>query len=270
MKRTNITLLAAALCLLAIGCNRQPKEFSYHTYKGERSWQIDLDDSTTSWVANSYELQWPDKGCLSATAERELLKAVFGSYAGGDIHRSCENFLNSQGLLEDAEDTHYPCYQVDAVPDTIEHTEQQINVFCESTDRLATVTVTSYIFPQGAAHGSYDIMPIVFDRQSGERIHLEDIVDTNQLGHIVARAIDRLPANSDVKECLFDEFVGLQSMPVSKVFTINDAMDTVRLVYGLYWLTPYACGIQEVALPVAMLRENMALTDRGQKLFAGE
>ena len=65
-----------------------------------------------------------------------------------------------------------------------------------------------------------------------------------------------------------DEFRGSQSLPVSPVFSISEGMDTIYMVYSLYWLAPYACGIQEVALPVSMLSENMALTERGRKLFS--
>lgn len=270
MNHRRIAILAAAMCLLAAGCNRQPKEFAYRTVSGERSWQVDIDDSTTTWVHNSYELQWPSKGVLTAASERALMEAVFGSEAGRDLHRSCENYLNSQGLLWKEDDVVYPCYQVESLPDTVQYTEQELKTLCETNGRLATVTVTSYIFPAMAVHGSYDISPVVFDLEDGSLLRLADIVDTNLLGAIVARAVDRLPANRDVKECLFDEFVGVPSLPVSLVFHTNDAMDTVFLVYGLYWLTPYACGVQEVALPVAMLRENMALTERGRKLLVKE
>lgn len=262
--RVSILLLAGVL--LAVGCTQQPKEFATRTVKGERCWQLIIDDSTTSWVRNSYELQWPQMGCISSDAERELIKQVFGSYADKSLHRSCENFLNSQGLLEECEEVHYPAYNVDTIPDTEMFTEQEIKTLCEANEKLITLTVTSYIFPEGAAHGSYDIMPIVIERGGGI-IHLADIVDTNQLGPIVARAVNKLPANSDVKECLFDEFQGQESLPVSQVFSISDAMDTVYMVYGLYWLTPYACGVQEVALPVNMLNETMALTERGKKIF---
>ena len=269
MKHLRPVLAAALLGLLAAGCHRTPAEFTFHTYKGERSWQVDIDDSTTMWVHNSYDIQWPDKGCISADAERRLMQAVFGADAGADMHRCRENYLNSQGLLDAAEDVRYPCYQVDALPDTVEYTEQQLGVVGETNGRLATITVTSYIFPQGAAHGSYDITPLMFDLAGGDMLALDDIVDTTHLGTLVARAVDHLPANSQVKECLFDEFSGAASLPVSKVFCINDAMDTVYLVYGLYWLTPYACGVQQVALPVSMLDADMALTERGRALLVG-
>ena len=259
-----IVMLAAAL--LAVGCVQQPKEFATRTLKGERMWQLIVDDSTSSWVRNCYELQWPEMGCIGSGVENELIKMVFGDYAGKGMHRSCENFLNSQGLLEDAEGVHYPCINVDTIPDTVMRTEQEISTICEATDKMITLTVTSYVFPEGAAHGSYDIMPIVIER-GGDIIRLSDIVDTNQLGPVIARAVNKLPANRDVKECLFDEFIGAPSLPVSQVFSVSDAMDTVYLVYSLYWLAPYACGIQEVALPVGMLKETMSLTDRGKRLF---
>lgn len=268
MKYRILIVVAAVAATLVAGCNGGPREFSTYTLRGDRIWQVDLDDSTTTWVHNSYELEWPTKGVMGSAAERELMEAVFGSYAGGTLRRSCENYLNSQGLLEESEDVRYPCYQVDAMPDSVEmYTEQELKTVCESTERLATVTVTSFIFPEGAAHGSYDIMPLVIDLEDGSIVRLADIVDTNQLGPVVARAVDRLEANREVKECLFDEFVGKQSLPVSQVFSISDAMDTLYLVYGLYWLAPYACGVQEVALPATLLKENMAFTERGRKLF---
>lgn len=265
MKINSIAIVLAA-SLLAVGCVQQPKEFATRTLKGERLWQLTVDDTTTSWVKNSYELQWPEMGCISSSVENELLKLVFGGFVDKSLRRSCENFLNSQGLLEECEGVRYPCINVDAIPDTVMYTEQELKTVCETTEKLITLTVTSYIFPERAAHGSYDIMPIVIERGGGI-IRLADIVDTNQLGPIVARAVNKLPANKEVKECLFDEFLDQPTMPVSQVFSISEAMDTLYMVYGLYWLAPYACGIQEVALPVAMLKENMALTDKGSALF---
>ena len=267
--KTRTTILLLAGVLLAAGCTNQPKEFTTRTVKGERMWQLAVDDSTTEWVHNSYEIEWPAKGVLSGDAERELLEKVFGSYVGRDLRRSCENYLNSQGIVAE-EGLHFPGFQVDAIPDTVWRTEQELKVVCDYDERLATVTVTPYIFPAGAAHGSYDIMPVVVDRRSGRIVHLADIVDTNQLGPLVARAVNKLPANSQVKECLFDEFVGKETLPVSQVFSISDGMDTLYMVYGLYWLTPYCCGIQEVALPVSMLHETMALTKQGEELLTTE
>ena len=178
--RNTIIMLAAAL--LAVGCVQQPKEFATRTLKGERMWQLIVDDSTNSWVHNSYELQWPEMGCVDSKTEGELISQVFGDYADKSLHRSCEKFLNSQGLLEDAEGIHFPCINVDEIPDTVMRTEQEIKTLCEATEKLITLTVTSYIFPEGAAHGSYDIMPIVIERGGGI-IRLADIVDTNQLGY---------------------------------------------------------------------------------------
>lgn len=265
--KTRLYLLVA-VSLLAASCVQQPTEFSTRTLKGERNWEVTIDDSTTTWVHNSYNLEWPSRGAVSSAVEEELLNAVFGSQRGKDLRRCCENYLNSQGLMEDVEGVRYPCYQIDALPDTVPYTEQELTVSCRATERLVTFDITSYVFPAHAAHGFYDVTPLVVDRESGRVLHLTDLVDTNALGQIVARAVDKLPANSQVKECLFDEFRGQQTLPVSRVFNISDGMDTIRLVYGLYWLTPYACGIQEVSLPVGMLRENMALTDKGLKLFS--
>ncbi len=264
--KTRAAILFFAGVLLAVGCTQKPKEFATRTVKGERCWQLIIDDSTNTWVRNRYELQWPQMGCISSSTERELVKQVFGSCADKSLHRSCENFLNSQGMMEEVDGVRYPAYNVDAIPDTVMFTEQEISTVCEANEKFITLTVTSYIFPEGAAHGTYDISPIVIERGGGI-VQLADIVDTNQLGPIVARAVNKLPANSDVRECLFDEFRDTASFPVSQVFSISNTMDTVYLVYGLYWLTPYACGIQNVALPVSMLNETMALTERGKKIF---
>ncbi len=267
MKTKYIATLAVG-ALLAVGCGHQPKEFTYTTFTGERIWQLDIDDSTTEYVHNSYEMQWPDKGVVPSSVERELLAAVFGGEGTGTLYRQCEDYLNSQGMLEEVEGIRYPCYQIDRLPDTVGCTVQELRTVCHADGRLATMTVTSYIFPLGAAHGSYNIMPIVVDLERGEVLHLTDIVDTSQLGSVVARAVNRLEANASVKGCLFDEFVGASSLPVSQVFSVNPTLDTLFMVYSLYWLAPYACGIQEVALPVTMLMENRTLTARGRELFA--
>ena len=98
-------------------------------------------------------------------------------------------------------------------------------------------------------------------------VHLNDLVDTSKLGEIVVRAIEDLVVNKDVQECLFDEYRNVEKMPVADNFFIDSTRSTITLVYQQYDITPYACGLPSVVMPIFWLSKHTELTPYAKKLF---
>jgi hypothetical protein len=73
--------------------------------------------------------------------------------------------------------------------------------------------------------------------------------------------------NKDTRECLFDEFVDVERMPLPRNYTIDSARNSIIVYYGLYEITCYACGIQEITLPIFWLSKHVPLTPYAKRLF---
>ena len=133
---------------------------------------------------------------------------------------------------------------------------------------LATFIVRMECYGLGAAHGIYSVDYLTVDLESGNAIHLTDLVtDTNLLCEAVAHAIQDLEVNRDVRECLFDEFCDVERMPLPRNFTIDSARNSITVTYSLYDIQPYACGIPSIVLPIYWLSKHVELTPYAKRLF---
>ena len=118
-----------------------------------------------------------------------------------------------------------------------------------------------------AAHGNHTATYTLVDLDTKQIVHLNDLVDTAQLGEVIVRAIEDLTVNKDVYDCLFDEFRNAQKFPVPSNFFIDSTRSCINLVYGLYDIAPYACGIQTVVMPIFWLSKHIPLTPYCKELF---
>ena len=268
MKRSIVFI--ALMALLTTGCHRKAKEFSTQTVSGGLRWlqvfeEPFLFDEDTLGVEVTYSLEWPKKGVLSSAAERELLYLCFGDSSTTDVKSAVQKWLATPFFYEDEEATLQP---VKSLGEELGTSLLELEGTWQRDCNLATFCVTTEMTPYGAAHGIYSANYLTVDLESGKAVHLADLVtDTNLLCEAIAHAIQDLQINSGIQDCLFDEYRDVERMPLPRDFTIDSARNGITVYYGLYEIAPYACGIQEVTLPIFWLSKHVPLTPYAKRLF---
>ena len=269
MKQLPFVLTLAALLLA--GCHRDKKEFSTVTIEGKQCYQITYPEELGPWgttvgLKKSFSVAWPAAGVLTSAAERELMMLCFGDSSAAHIDAAARAWLAKPYLYEeDGENENTP---VDTLDESREFSYVNIESTTEHDSMLATFIVRMECYGLGAAHGIYSVDYLTVDLESGNAIHLTDLVtDTNLLCEAVAHAIQDLEVNRDVRECLFDEFCDVERMPLPRNFTIDSARNSITVTYSLYDIQPYACGIPSIVLPIYWLSKHVELTPYAKRLF---
>ncbi len=269
MKRTIILIVLAALTLA--GCKHETNGLSTRTVSGEQCYQVVFDTDEYPWGTDFYTktdftLEWPATGAVSAEAERELLLLCFMDSSATNFDEAARRWLAMPFSYEDE----FDCERkpVASIDENEEYGTMHLESSCTQDSALAVFIVKTESFVVGAAHGMYSVDYLTIDKATGNAIHLADLVtDTNLLCEAVARAIQDLDVNKDVRECLFDEFRDVERMPMPGNFIIDSARNNITVVYALYEITPYCCGIQSVVLPIFWLSKHVPLTPYAKRLF---
>ena len=271
MKRTSI-LFALAFILLA-GCKQESKDsrdFATQTISGKQCYQMIFDKEKDPWGIDfntkvTYSVAWPNEGLLSPSALRELQYLYFmDSTSSFDDAR--KNWLAMSFFYEDEFDCEKKA--VDSIDEASDYSYMNLEGTYTEDSMLVTFIITTESFIYGAAHGMYSLEYLTIDKESGNAIHLADLVtDTNLLCEAIAHAIQDLDVNGDTRECLFDEFRNANRMPMPQNFVIDSARNSITVIYSLYEITPYACGIQSVVLPIFWLSKHVPLTPYAKRLF---
>lgn len=269
MKRLTLCIMLAAVLLA--GCNHDKKEFTTTNFSGQKCYLLTYDEAMGPWgttmgLKKSYSVAWPEKGLLSAAAERELLQLCFGDSTSANIDKAANAWIAKPYIYEeDGEAPHVEA--VDSLDESQEFCYVDIESHVEHDSALATFIVRTEIYAMGA-HGFYTADYLTVDLKSGNTIHLTDLVaDTNLLCEAIARAIQDLEVNKDLRECLYDEYQNADRMPLPHNFIVDSARNSITVVYGLYEIQPYACGIPSVTLPIFWLSKHVELTPYAKRLF---
>ena len=264
-----IALLLTMSILLIAGCNKQ-KEFKTNTFEGDSCWlqifnEPFVDEQDTIGAVLTYSVEWPEKGLLSPSAERELMFLCFGDSSSADMHSAAQKWLTNMFCYEDETSEAKP---VESIPEGMPSSYLELESTCTLDDNLAVFCVSNDIEPYLAAHGLHTVDYLTVDMATGEAIHLSDLVtDTNLLCEAIARAIQDLDVNSDVREALFEEYANVNRMPLPHNFIIDSARNSISVLYGLYEIASYAFGIQEVVLPIFWLSKHVPLTPYAKRIF---
>ena len=263
--RLGFTFALAAL--LMAGCHHDNPEFSTRTMADSLClyYSDGPDDPWPIYEKKSYSVAWPAAGTLSAAAQRELMGLCFDDSAAASVEDAAQRWLRRIWFTDDES---LQGEVIGAIADTIEHSYVHLQSTCRTDSALATFTVNTESFGAGAAHGLYSSHTLTVDLESGEVVHLTDLVaDTNGLCEAIARAVFDLDANRAVRECLFDEYQGADRMPMPDDFFVDSARNSITVSYDLYHIQPYACGIPSVVLPIFWLSKHVALTPYAKRLF---
>ena len=270
MKRLPICLALATILLT--GCTHEPREITTHTISNNQCYLLIFDENLfdnvdTVGLEIGYSVEWPDKGVMSPAAMRELQYLCFGDSTAATVEDAAKQWLASVSYLDD--DDALRKKQVDSLDNTIQfYSYYSLESSCWQDSSIAVFTVKSESYRFGGAHGVYSVDFLTVDKATGNAIHLTDLVaDTNLFCEAIAHALQDLDVNKDTRECLFDEFVDVERMPLPHNYTIDSARNSIIVYYGLYEITCYACGIQEVTLPIFWLSKHVPLTPYAKRLF---
>ena len=222
-------------------------------------------DGDTLGVKNSYSLAWPDKGVLTAEAEHELLLCYFGDSTATTFAEAADRWLNNSWMYEDDQPGLHKKI-VDTLP-MLPYNYSDLKSEYSAFGDIGTFSIFQEINAYHAAHGIYYAQYVNIDLNTRQVIHLNDLVDTALLGEIIVRAVEDLTVNKDVLDCLFDDYKQTGRLPVPQDFLIDSTRSTITLVYQLYEIAPYACGIQSIVLPIFWLSKHIPLTPYAKELF---
>lgn len=275
--KKNIFIIAA--CLLAFGCNRtnggdndtitleQTKAFTTITLTSEQNFLVYSDEEfpfagNTIGMRKSYNIVWPTENIMTPEAEHELTHILFCNDKIDVFETAAHHWLNDATFYTEDGAKVTPVKNID---DSSWYSYFTIESKCEQQGDIATFIIWRETYSVGAAHGLYSCEYVNIDVNSGNIIHLNDLVDTSLLGPVIARAVEDLTVNSDVQKALFD--VNPERLPVPADFTIDSTRSTITLVYQVYEIASYADGIQEIVLPIFWLSKHIPLTPYAKSLF---
>lgn len=274
MKRT--ILFIALSALLMAGCHQKANEektFNIHNCNGEKCYQLTFSEEQGPWgntveMVVSYMVAWPDEGCLPPAAERELQYFYFGD-STNTFEVAAKGWLEKTFFYDNEEE--YEKAPIDQVDDESDFCYVTLESECARDSQLVTFLALRESLIAGAAHGMHSADYLTFDLETGRSVHLADLVsDTTLLCEAIAHAIQDLEVNKGMRDCLFDEFRDVERMPMPHNFTIDSERNFITVYYALYEIAPYACGIQEVILPIFWLSKHVALTPYAKRLFGPE
>ena len=273
-----ITGILIVMVFLSVGCRSKSESpetpaksvpFAY-SLKQDSSYYL-MKTTDDMWpvmgLENKYSVQWPAEGMLTPEAEQELLVALFGDSTATSFDEAAARWVKSNEYETLFGDELLECSVVAKIPENIDNLCYN---YVDGTIREDRNLVEFSVFLEaymGGAHGVHYFLPLVYDRNAGRIIHLSDLVDTTNFGEVVSLAIEDLDVNSTVRECLFDEELLGDAFPVSDDFYIDSTRSTITLIYQIYDIAPYACGAQEVVLPIFWLSKHRELTPYAKEIF---
>lgn len=265
-----LTFFVALAALMLAGCKHGAREFTTRTLEGEQCYRITFDKEREPWGIDfntkvSYSVAWPNEKTVKPAALRELQYLYFMD-STSSLDEAARNWLAKSFFYEDE----FQCEKkaVDNIDKTSDFSYMNLKGTCYEDSALATFLISTESFIYGAAHGMYSLEYLTIDKASGNAIHLTDLVtDTNILCEAIAHAIQDIEVNMETRECLFDEYRDAERMPLPQNFFIDSARNGLVVLYGLYEITPYACGIQSVVLPIFWLSKHVPLTPYAKQLY---
>lgn len=277
MRRSIVFIVLMAL--LTAGCHHKTKgdgqpatdKFSTHTLSDQLCYITTYDEEVGPWGNSvgakvSYAVVWPDEGTVSAAALRELQYFYFGDSTANSVEEAAKSWLSKSFFGE--EDNGGKKQFVESIDEDSEYSYMNLESNCTQDSTLVTFTKTSEGFIAGAAHDMYAEEYLTIDLETGNVVHLHDLVsDTSLLCEAIAHALHDLDINTGLLDCIFDEFRTVERMPMPRNFLIDSARNGITVYYGLYEIAPYACGIQEVTLPIFWLSKHAPLTPYAKRIF---
>lgn len=266
---------ALAISLLSVACQQKEtaKEFAVETRQDKRCFVVIGNEpfspaGSVIGLENSYNLAWPKAGQLTPEAERELLVRCFGDSTSTTFEEAADRLLYlTWGYEEEGMEIQLLELKTDSIADTLQYTYGHLESMCEVYGPVATFIIKDEISVVGAAHGMYSAQYVNVDVAKGTVIHLEDLMDTTHLGEAIRLAVSDLDVNEEVRGCLFDELAEADRLPVPVDYLVDSTFSTITVVYQLYEVAPYACGIQSVVLPAYWLAKHVPFTALGKELF---
>ena len=132
------------------------------------------------------------------------------------------------------------------------------------------LSLSGYTFT-GGAHGMYGVECVVADLSKGTLTHLGTVLTTEGRAKLEGMVNDELRKQFSVTKLtdadFFDDEVKIA--PATTMCLDVDAKGTtsLRVVFGLYEVTPYVMGMPEVVLPAAGVKDLFSVGSAGEAVF---
>lgn len=217
----------------------------------------------TYYVRKRFAVEWPEEGMMTDKAMKELLSNYFNVDPTTDIKKAVAEWRDN--VIHNT-----PGEKVKEIDEDMPYEYSEMHSDCRQDSNIATFSISYGDYNIGAIHGMYAERYLTVDVETGEVIHLSDLLDVKRIGYAVARAIQDLDVNSEIFDCLFDEYKEVNEMPLSETFFIDSTHSTINIIYDPYEITPYCCGVQRVCLPIFWLSKHLKLTPYAKQLFGPE
>lgn len=251
---------------------RQHVPFATYRIEGKHCLMVKTDDIYVPdnfnpyGVENEYSLDWPAKGSMSKEAEQELILRVFGDSISTTVDDAVQRWKNNLWLYEDTKALEIKPVDSISKDDSYTYAVLKSSIEDENGD-LVTILTTCETYLVGAAHGLFHVEYLTYDKKKKHIVHLNDLVDTAMLSKVILQAIRDIPDNRGIYDCMFEEFKTADKIAVPDNFIIDSTRSTIYVLYQQYDITPYACGIQEVKLPISWLAKHLEFTPYAKKIF---
>ncbi len=258
-----ILLSLCCISLLVIGCKQKNtstismlKESDTVFYNCRVELPAGID---TFSVAKCFNIEWPS-GMDTLLLQRLTLLA-FGD-SSGNIYNATEQYLKD--LMLSADEKLVQAIEEETPPDIWENeglNYNQVDIVCHRDKNLYRFEVSSEKYYRHSAHGMSELWYVTYDNNEKQLVALNDLVDTNLLRPIIAKAVQELEVNAELKS--YFEGASAKQLPVSWNFFIDDERDALVLVYNELVGSD---GV-DVTLPVAWLSKQLKLTPYGKRLL---
>ncbi len=252
-----------------------PTSFSYTLKKDSCYFLMKINDYNNThlvWgLENKYSVQWPDE-TLPHEVEQELLSILFKDTTASIFDEAATRWVQ----FNECEDIWQDNMQFNSSTMVNSSLMEEVHLLCNNyVENKITVDenlVEFSIFEEaymGGAHGVHYWRTRTYDRNTGHIIRFPDLVDTTDFSEVITRAIEDLEVNKMVRECLFDEDMR-GGFYIPSDFYIDSTRSTITLIYQIYEIACFACGTQEVILPIFWLSKHRNLTPYAKEIFGEE
>ena len=128
---------------------------------------------------------------------------------------------------------------------------EEYSTYIERADTVVTSILTDYEGYYGGAHGIYTFVPTVYDSVTGEELHIDDVLEGDQILEIPGILQERLI--EEYGEEVFNDAEDLAST-ISQMYMDDGDLqfslgyEGISFYFQVYTLGPYASGMQVVTL----------------------
>lgn len=202
----------------------------------------------------------PQTSMKQAVLQQGMFKAADGTFCNADVTypvlESAHGLAEVNGdILAQAQQSRCPGVKTNATVERSDESQFSGKVIADQHP-IYTVALTTYHYPNGAAHGMYHTDYITLNKMTGKPFGYYDMVDTSQLPAINAYIRQELASREDTADYIefakdeSREYLGTKGCDGC---AFGADAEGVFVQFGLYDVAPYSSGEVKIYLPQAFV-----------------